>query len=323
MKNLALDKYLPGVSRLSYGCMGLGGGWDVNEITKSAISQAHDVVDAAMDIGINLFDHADIYSKGKAETVFGEVLKARPELREQLFLQSKCAIRFEDESGPKRYDCSSEWINQSVDEILQRLKTDYLDILLLHRPDPLMEPEVVAETLSALKKSGKVRHFGVSNMQQHQIAFLQHYLDSPIIVNQIELSLEKLDWLEEGILAGNTIGNNVNFTAGTLEHCYKNDIQVQSWGSLAQGLFSGRDVSALPAHIQASAALVSELAKKYSVSPEAIVLAWLQRHPVNIQAVIGTTDLERIKACGDVSRISLDRNDWYKLYESARGHEVP
>ncbi|MCG6201467.1 aldo/keto reductase [Psychromonas antarctica] len=319
----SLNSYLADVGAIAYGCMGLGGGWDQNPISTENIKQAHQVIDSALSAGINLFDHADIYTLGKAEKAFGQVLAERPELRESIYLQSKCAIRFADSQGPKRYDFSKEWINLSVDNILSRLNTDYLDVLMLHRPDPLMELDEVADTLLALKRSGKVRHFGVSNMQYQQIAYLQSALDAPLVANQIEISLAKLDWIESGIMAGNPDGRDINFTAGTLEYCQANNVQIQAWGSLAQGLFSGRNTQDQPDSVKATAALVSQLAHNYQVAPEAIVLAWLMRHPMGVQPVIGTTNLDRISACGQAVNINLSRNEWYSLYETSRGQELP
>ena len=322
-RKIPLNQYLPNVSALSYGCMGLGGEWDKTPVTSENIVQAHQVVDTALEMGINLFDHADIYTLGKAEKAFGQVLTERPELREKMYIQSKCGIRFADSEGPKRYDFSTQWLSSSVDNILARLNIEYIDVLILHRPDPLMELNEIADTLLKIKNSGKVRHFGVSNMHQHQMAYLQSALDTPLVTNQIEISLAKLDWLEEGIMAGNPEGRDINFTAGKLEYCRKNGIQLQSWGSLCQGLYSGRDVSGQPEHIQNTARLVSELAGKYQVSTEVIVLAWLMRHPAKIQPVIGTTNIDRIKASAQAVQVTLTREDWYALYANARGQEMP
>jgi len=320
---LPLNQYLKSVSALSYGCMGMGGGWDKTPLTNDNIAQAHQVVETALESGINLFDHADIYTLGKAEKAFGKVLTDRPELRGKIYIQSKCAIRFAENGAPKRYDLSGQWVSASVDNILARLNTEYLDILMLHRPDPLMELDEIAETLMKIKSSGKVRHFGVANMHQHQMAYLQSALDAPLVVNQIEISLAKLDWLEEGIMAGNSAGSDINFTGGTLEYCAQHNVQVQAWGSLAQGLFSGRDATAESHAVQATCGLVYQLAAKYQVSAEAIVLAWLMRHPMRVQPVIGTTNLDRIKACAQAPQIRLTREEWYQLYERSRGHELP
>lgn len=323
MTDFPLQAYLPDASRLVCGCMGLGGEWNDQPPTQRDIQLAHSVVDVALDCGINFFDHADIYAMGKAELVFGQVLKDRPELRERIILQSKCGIRFDDPDGPKRYDLSPEWITQSVDHILRRLGADYLDLLLLHRPDPLMEPERIAEAFARMKAEGKVRFFGVSNMQAHQISYLQSFLDEPLVVNQIAISLGQLAWLEEGVLVGDPAGKEVNFTPGTLEYCRQQGMQVQSWGSLAQGQFSGRDISQAVPNIQQTAGLVQTLAQKYQTSAEAIVLAWLMRHPAKVQPVIGTTQESRLRACARATEVRFSREDWYRLYVAARGKPLP
>ncbi|GAA4843539.1 aldo/keto reductase [Algivirga pacifica] len=318
-----LKQYIVKSSPIAYGCMGLGGGWNDQPVTDADVRLAHEVVDAALEAGITFFDHADIYTFGKAEEAFGKVLKERPDLRGQIALQSKCGIRFEDEKGPKRYDFSKEWITTSVENILKRLQTDYLEVLLLHRPDPLMEVDEVAEAFDALKAAGKVRQFGVSNMNGAQMAYLQSALDMPLVANQIEVSLKHLAWLEEGVTTGAGGHGAVNFAAGTLPYCALNGIQIQSWGSLAQGIFSGRDVSGEPEHIQKTAALVAQYAEELGVSQEAIVLAWLMQHPAKIQPVIGTTNPQRIKASAEAVNVSLSRAQWYSLFVAARGEELP
>ncbi len=323
MNKLSIHQYLPQASRLVYGCMGLGGGWTSSPLTKADVVQANQVIDAVLEANINVFDHADIYQFGKAEQVFGQVLTQRPELREKMIIQSKCGIRFEDSNGPKRYDLSGKWITESTEQILKRLNTDYIDVLILHRPDPLMEPEEVAEVLYALKQSGKVKYFGLSNMHAAQAEYLSLAVEQPFIVNQLELSLTNLGWLEEGIYAGNPDGANVNFTAGTLEYARKNNMQIQSWGSLSQGLFTGKNTSEYPSHIQQTALKISELAEKYSTSLEAIVLSWLLRHPVTMQPVIGSVNQERIKACSHATTVSITREEWYQIYVLARGMELP
>jgi predicted oxidoreductase len=324
MKNFPLQKYIPGVSRLSAGVMGLGGSWDQTPITADHIKQAHEVIDTALEVGINFFDHADIYMMSKAEQVFGQVLKERPELREQLFIQTKCGIRFADEDGnPARYDFSKEWILSSVEGSLERLHTDYLDVLLLHRPDPLMEPEDIAEAFTTLKKEDKVRHFGVSNFHNHQIAFLQSYLPDPLVANQIHLGLDHLDWIEQGIMFNNTEGKHINFAPGTMEYCRMKGIQIQAWGSMAQGIYSGLSLKKQPKRVKRTAKLVVNLAEKYETSLEAIVIGWLLRHPAAIQPVIGTTKPNRIRASAKALDLELSREEWYALFVSARGESVP
>ncbi|MCV2886313.1 aldo/keto reductase [Aestuariibacter sp. AA17] len=323
MHTLPLSSYLPNVSTLAYGCMGLGGNWDRSAITDEHIKQGHAVIDCALDNGINLFDHADIYTLGKAEQVFGNILAARPSLRESLFLQSKCGIRFDDDKGPKRYDLSKDWIIYSVEQSLKRLHTDYLDILLLHRPDPLMQPDEIAEAFEALHSAGKAKHLGVSNMNSAQIQYLQRAIDAPIVANQIEISLHQRQWLEDGVMVGNPAGKDLNFSSGTLEYCQMHNVQVQSWGSLAQGLFTGKHVADESESVQQTAKYVAQLAAEYQTSPEAIVLAFLLRHPSKIQPVLGTTNLARIKACVAATSVNLTREHWYRLFETARGEALP
>lgn len=310
-------------SRLVLGCMGLGGGWNDEPITEQHLAAAHAAVEAALEAGINMFDHADIYTRGKAEQVFGQVLKERPEWRERIVLQSKCGIRFADNGIPGRYDFSKEHILRSVDGSLKRLGVEYLDILLFHRPDPLMEPEEVAEAMSALKSAGKVRAFGVSNMSAGQIRLLQAYSKEPFIVNQLEMSLAKIGWLDQGVHVNQNAAKEDIFPEGTLEYCRLENIQIQAWGPLAQGVFSGRDLSDQPASIRETAELVQAMANEKGTTREAIILAWLMRHPAGIQPVIGTANPERIRACGEAANLTLTREEWYTLYVSSRGRALP
>ncbi len=320
---LPLSKHFSISSPIAMGCMWFGGRWDADTYEEKDLTVMQKALDAALEAKINFFDHADIYGLGKAESVFGEALQSRPGLRENIIIQSKCGIRFKDENHPGRYDFSKEWIEHSVENSLRRLKTDYLDILLLHRPDPLMEPEEVAATFDKLHSQGKVRQFGVSNMQRFQIEFLQSYLPLPLVANQIEINLSRLDFLDEGVTVGDPQGNGTNFTGGTLEHCRSQGIQIQSWGSLCKGLFSGKNTDTESDAVKQTAVLVSGFAEKYACSKEAIILAWLMRHPANIQPVIGTTNPTRIAACSEATNVSLKREDWYALFVSSRGHGLP
>ncbi|MCP1310730.1 aldo/keto reductase [Paenibacillus tyrfis] len=322
-KSIPLHKHGFSASRIVLGCMGLGGSWDREPYTAEHVKQAHEAVEAALSAGINMFDHANIYTKGKAEQVFGQVLKERPDLRERIMIQSKCGIRFEEEGVPGRYDFSKEHIEASVDGILSRLGIDTLDILLLHRPDPLMEPEEVAEAFRRLHEKGKVKAFGVSNMSAAQIRFLQSAIRQPLIANQLEMSLLKLDWLDAGVHLNQPQGTGVSFPEGTMEFCQMEHIQIQAWSPLARGLFTGGDLSGQPESVRATAALVSRMAEQKDVSPEAIVLAFLLRHPAGIQPVIGTVRPDRIRACGEAERVTLTREEWYTLYVTSRGRSMP
>lgn len=317
----ALKTHLPDVSRLVLGCMGFGGGWDNSAITAELLQQAASAVDAALEHGINFFDHADIYTLGKAEQTFGHYLKNAAVKRDKLFIQTKCAIRFADDNYPGRYDFSAGYIIASVEQSLTRLQTDYIDVLLLHRPDPLMQPDEVASAFDRLHQQGKVRHFGVSNMGWAQMQLLQDAVQQPLVANQLQMSLADLDWLEEGVLTGMRTGAERHFGYGTVEYCMRQHIQLQSWGSMAQGMFSGGTVK--QPHQQATAELVRRLAQQYQCSTEAIVLAWLMRHPAGIQPIIGTTKAERIAACAQAATVTLSREDWYSLYVSARGQALP
>lgn len=310
-------------SPLVYGCMGLGGGWNQNPISKQDIEQTHQVIDTLLQNNINLIDHADIYTFGKAEQVFGKVLAQRPELKEALVLQSKCGIRFEDQAGPGRYDFSKEWITQSVDNILARLNIEHLPVLLLHRPDPLMDAGELGSTIQALYKSGKVGALGVSNMSADQMAFINNATSMPIVANQLEMSLSKLDWLNDTVMQNVGAKPNANFPSGTLEYCMSNNVQLQAWGSLSQGMFTGKDVANESETVKKTTLVVNELSGLYGVSKEAIVLAWLMRHPANVMPVIGTTNIDRIKACSEAVNVNLSREHWYRLFVTARGEALP
>lgn len=320
---VAQDKTVSHQRELVFGCMGFGGDWDSSHYQPTHIELANRAVDSALESGIRIFDHADIYTRGKAEQVFGDVLKQRPHLRDLMFIQSKCGIRLADEFGPGRYDSSEQWIIQSVEGSLKRLNIEQLDRLLLHRPDPLMDAEVVAEAIRKLHLQGKVKSFGVSNMTAMQMTLIQNALDIPIHCNQIELSLGHIDCIDQGIIANVSGEKSDNGMAGTLEYCQLNKIQIQAWGSLSQGLFSGRTLTDQPEAVIQTAQLVQNLALEYQVSREAIVLAFLFKLPQNILPVIGTVNPERIKACAEGVAVELSREHWYQLFVSARGRSVP
>ena len=324
MSKMPLEKRGITDCRLVLGCMGFGGGWDNSLIAAEEEKKAERGIEAALEAGITMFDHADIYTRGKAEKVFGKWLKNNPGLRDKITIQSKCGIRVADGQLPGRYDFSKDYILRSVEGILDRLQIDYLDILLLHRPDPLMEPEEVAEAFDRLKMSGKVKNFGVSNMNPAQIKLLQAYLGNPLIVNQLEMSLKKLDWVDQGVHVNQSVGRNSYFAEGLLEHCMLEDIQIQAWSPLAKGIYTGGKESVTDAD-KATASLVAKMAEEKETSREAIVLGWLMRHPANIQPIIGTTDPERIRNCGDAIRQAglMTREEWYSLYISSRGNRLP
>jgi len=301
---------------VAYGCMGLGGGWNQALSGEEDLRIAEKAVMTALEGGINLFDHADIYKYGRSEEVFGEVLKLHPGLRERMLIQSKCGIRRKDDpepGRPMRYDFSYEHILNSVEGSLRRLRCEYLDFLLLHRPDPLIEPEEVARAFDHLHQTGKVRFFGVSNHNAAQIAFLQMFLDQPLFVNQVEFSLLHAGLVGDGI-GFNQPGSIAGHTEGTLEYMRRYGILIQAWSPLARGRY--RENPELMA-------LLEKLAAEKQVTPETIMLAWILRHPAGIKPVIGTTNTERIYWCCKAAEITLSREEWYRLYETAAGKPVP
>lgn len=312
------------VSRLAYGCMHIGGSWDQNPPSADQLAHAASLFDTALDLGINLFDHADIYTLGKSEQVFGAWLGGRSSLREQIVIQSKCGIRFGGDphpDSPKRYDFSYEHIVGSVNASLARLGTDYLDVLLLHRPDPLMEPEEVARAFDHLHGSGKVRYFGVSNHTAGQIALLQHHVRQPLVVNQLEFSLTHSFLLDEGVTA-NRADVQPGLAGGTFDYCREHGLRVQAWSPLGGGRLCRLDGH--PNHDSYQAAcLVADLARAHHTTPEAIVLAWLLRHPAGVQPVVGTTNADRLRACALADGVTLSRDEWYRLWVAARGSELP
>lgn len=311
------------LSRVALGCMNIGGRWDQEPVNDGDRASAEAAINTALECGIHVFDHADIYMFGKSEKVFGEWLNKNKHLRDRIVIQSKCGIRFADPARPyavKRYDFSREHITRSVNESLDRLQAGHLDILLLHRPDVLMEPEEVARAFDDLYASGKVRYFGVSNHTPAQIELLRKYVRLPVMVNQIELSLAHLGLFDEGIMANRGVGDFASYS-GTIDYCRKNDILIQAWSPLAHGKLTGVRDQSNPLYNVSS--LIAKMAGEKQVSEEAVVLAWLLRHPAKIQPVVGTTRPERIKRCAEADRIELTREEWYALFVAARGGDVP
>jgi predicted oxidoreductase len=323
MKTIQLGKTPLEVSRIAYGCMGMGGSWDraapLSEQTKREAVQA---MRAALDAGINFFDHADIYCWGKSEEAFAAIWSEAPSLREKIVVQSKCGIVMEGArpaSTVGQFDFSYEHITRSVEGSLRRLQTDYLDVLLLHRPDPLVEPEEVARAFDDLHAGGKVRYFGVSNHTAGQMRLLKKALNQPIVANQLELSLLHLHLFDEGVVFNQAAMHG----EGTLEYCRQHRITLQAWGPLKSGaVITGEDDP--PAQAARDVArLIAELAQEKGVSKEAIALAWLLRHPAGIQPIIGTTKPERIQASCEADDVELTRDEWYRLFIAGRGDQMP
>jgi predicted oxidoreductase len=310
---------------LIYGCMGLGGSWSHEPHGSDHVDEAAAAVEAALDAGITLFDHADIYRSGKSEAVFGEVLAATPGLRDRIRLQTKCGIRLNERGLATHYDLSRESILERVDGSLKRLQTDYVDVLLLHRPDPLADVAEVAAAVGQLLAEGKVRALGVSNMSGAQIQALQDRLEVPVVANQLEMSLLKRAWLESTVLVNHAESLDYSFPHGTLEYCTSNGVTLQAYGALARGLYTGAGPDDPTAAETATAVLVGELAREHNTTGEAILLGWLMKHPAGIAPVIGTVNPARIAACADAARVAkaMTRADWYGLWVAARGSNLP
>lgn len=324
MKTYTLPNTDLRITRLAYGCMQIGGGWSNAPLTNEVRAKAARVVASALEHGINSFDHADIYCRGKSESVFGEILREMKLARDSIAIQSKCGIRFEGEPNaddPERFDFSYGHITRSVEGSLRRLQTDYLDILLLHRPDALVEPQEVARAFEDLHRKGQVKFFGVSNHTWAQIALLKKFVDQPIVANQVELNLLHADLIDDGIYFNNEARPYTD-ASGTLDYCRANDILIQAWAPVANGLLfnPAQDASTNSKRV---AGLIAHLAQRKNTSKEAIALAWLLKHPAPIQPILGTTNPERVAASCLADEIELTREEWYALLKAARGQSLP
>ncbi len=323
MTEIPIHDHYPQASQLVYGCMGLGGGWSDAPAEEKDVKEAQQIIETCLENKINVFDLADIYTFGKAEEVFGQVLKATPSLRKKMVLQTKVGIKLTPTHNVKQYDLSPEWITSALNSSLRRLQSENVDILFLHRPDPLMDLDDSAEALEKLHKQGKFSHLAVSNMHAGQIAWLQSAISVPIIANQLQMSLQHADFVEESITTNMKEGSQSGFPRGTMEFCEQQNIQLQAWSPLAQGIFTGNPSTNPSPTELATTKLIGQLSNRYSSNPNAILLAWLLKHPFNIQPVIGTTNVGRIKECVQASKVGLSRDDWYLLFQTARGNEVP
>jgi len=318
-KNLKLKQ-----SRLIYGTMGLGGGWNKNPIEKKDIVEAQVAIEAAVEVGINFFDLANIYQYNKSEEVFGEYLKANPGFRDKVYLQSKVGIILATEERKAQFDFSYDHIIKEVAGSLKRLNTDYLDCLLLHRPDPLMEVKEVKAAVDYLFKNGMIKNIGVSNMGQHQIKHIAHYIERPIAANQLELSLYKLEFASGGVLFNQPGYKNIDFPIGTIEYCNRKGISLQAWSPLASGIYTGKQLDDnVPPSVIKTKELVASMAEEKGVTAEVIVLAWLMRHPALISPVIGSKNPDRIRAVKGACELELTRNEWYDLFITSRGEDMP
>lgn len=300
MQNINIASGPENASRLVLGCM---------RMPALSVEDAAKMIQTAYDLGINFIDHATCYGGGEAETRFGEAIKLTDIKREDLIIQSKTGLRFDNQT----FDWSKDYILESVDGILQRLQMDYLDVLLLHRPDLLYEPEEVAEAFNILEASGKVRHFGVSNTMPMQIELLKKYVKQPLKINQLQLSLEQSQLIDQDLYMNNkTTDMSLMRDGSALDYCRLNDITIQAWSPLQYGMFQGMFIDN-PKFPEMNKAL-EELANQYGVTKAAIAIAWILRHPAKMQVIAGTMNPVHLTEMAEACKINLTRQEWYKLY---------
>ncbi len=292
-------------SEISLGCM---------RISDMSNQEVSNLIHTALDEGINFFDHADIYGGGKSEEVFSTAIGMNAGLREKMYLQTKCGIR------QGMYDFSKEHILEAVNGSLKRLQTDYVDVLLLHRPDALVEPQAVAEAFDILQNSGKVKYFGVSNQNPMQIELLRRYVQQPIIANQLQLSIMFTGMIDRGINVNMKVDRSIDRDGGILDYCRLHDITIQPWSPFQYGFFEGvfLDNDKFPELNQK----INEIAAAKGVPNTAIAIAWLLRHPARMQPIVGTTNANRLKDICKASDVTLSRQEWYEIYLAA-GNMLP
>lgn len=286
-------------------------------IEDKSVKEVEELVETALSVGINAFDLADIYGRGRCEELLGIVLKNRPDLREKMWIQSKCGIRIEEFTY---FDFSKDYIIKSVDGILQRLKIDHLDSLLLHRPDALMESDQVAEVFDLLYKQGKVRNFGVSNQNPMMMELLKKDVKQPLAVNQLQLSAAFTPGFESGFHVNMEDSQAAMRDGSIFEYCKLHDVVIQAWSVLQFGYFKGNFVG--NEKFQSLNQVLDRLAIKYGVTPSTIAISWILRYPAKMQAVVGTTNPNHLREVSQAANFSLTRKEWYEIYLAA-GNNLP
>lgn len=313
MKTLNLGRSNLVSTRLAYGCWRLAGTWDASLVTAERQTHGRAAVLAAFEAGYTLFDLADVYCDGVAETIFGEALKSAPQMRQRIVIASKCGIRkagVPHGNAPYRYDFSADYIVASCEASLARLGVETIDVYQLHRPDYLCDPTEVADAFDRLKQAGKAREFGVSNFRPSQVTLLQKSCPMPLLVNQIEISLGHLTPLHDG----------------TLDQCLMENIIPLAWSPLAGGKLLGHSVDMTdPQHAQRQKLLdtLDLVARERGVSRTIVALAWLLKHPARIVPIVGSTDPDRIRDAAKADTLELTREEWYRLFEAAEGRRLP
>lgn len=286
-------------------------------IKDKSVKEVEELVETALSVGINAFDLADIYGRGRCEELLGLVLKNHPDLREKMWIQSKCGIRIEEFTY---FDFSKDYIIKSVDGILQRLKIDHLDSLLLHRPDALMESDQVAEAFNLLYKQGKVRNFGVSNQNPMMMELLKKDVKQPLAVNQLQLSAAFTPGFESAFHVNMEDSQAAMRDGSIFEYCQLHDVVIQAWSVLQFGYFKGNFVG--NEKFQALNQVLDRLAIKYGVTSSTIAISWILRYPAKMQAVVGTTNPKHLREVSRAANFSLTRKEWYEIYLAA-GNNLP
>ena len=286
-------------------------------IEDKSVKEVEELVETALSVGINAFDLADIYGRGRCEELLGLVLKNSPDLREKMWIQSKCGIRIEEFTY---FDFSKDYIIKSVDGILQRLKINHLDSLLLHRPDALMESDQVAEAFDLLYKQGKVRNFGVSNQNPMMMELLKKDVKQPLAVNQLQLSAAFTPGFESGFHVNMEDSQAAMRDGSIFEYCKLHDVVIQAWSVLQFGYFKGNFVG--NEKFQALNQVLDRLAIKYGVTSSTIAISWILRYPAKMQAVVGTTNPKHLREVSQAANFSLTRKEWYEIYLAA-GNNLP
>lgn len=322
-----------GLTRLIYGAMALGGSWDADDpLGDAQLGRGFAALDAAAEAGFRDLDLADIYAAGKSETVVGRWLAQDPSHRERMRVQTKAGIRLPGSTGPhgspKHGRLDAATVRDSLEGSLERLGLESVDRFLVHRWDPLADLAELGAALDAIVDEGLTRRVGVSNMDWQRLELLQQTMSSPLSAAQVQLSLDHRDLLEAQILWNHPEGRSVVQDGAFLERCARAGIEIQAWGSMAQGIFTGApapDSDDEPRNLAPAIELVQRTAEELGCSREAVVLGWLMRPPQRIRPVIGTTDPERIRACAqaDAATPNMTHERWYALWNSARGHDVP
>ena len=308
MKTITLGKSTLRASRLAYGC------WRIAETEEMGRTVGRAAIHAAFEAGYTLFDHADLYCDGRAESAFGAVLRDTPSMRDGIVIATKCGIRKPGEpteDAPFRYDFSSGHIVRSCEGSLRRLGVGTIDLYQLHRPDWLMNPEEIAAAFTQLREQGKVREFGVSNFRPSQWTALQSACSFPLIVNQVEISLAARGCFEDG----------------TLDQCLAEKITPLAWSPLAGGLLAGEVRRLLPWQekypVEKVLLELDAQAGALGTTRSNVALAWLLKHPAGIVPIVGSTRPEKIREAADADAIELTRESWYRLLEAARGEPLP